>query len=73
MRAIFGVVGLLVVLATVALLAKKQLNAVQTPSVGIVVPQSGASQVVSPQQLPEHVRQSMERAMQQERPMPDDK
>jgi hypothetical protein len=70
MRAIFGVLGLLVVVAIVGLLAKKQLN----PG---VPPKSGDSAEVAvpagtPRQQVEQVQQAVQGVMQQARPMPDD-
>jgi hypothetical protein len=78
MRAIVGVLGLLIVLAIVGILAKMQLGHVGTPPAapngsGITLP------VVSPdaapqqqnQQMQQQIQQSVEGAM-QARPMPDD-
>jgi hypothetical protein len=78
MRAIVGVLGLLIVLAIVGILAKMQLGRVGTPPAtqngsGITLP------VVSPdaapqqqnQQMQQQIQQSVEGAM-QARPMPDD-
>lgn len=89
MKAIFGVVSLLVVLALVGILAKKQLESSRTmPSVpGLNAPQvtsperstptdaSGSANTVQQQsqQLQSQVKQSVESALQQPRPMPDDK
>lgn len=69
MRAAFGILSLLVVLAAVGLLAKKQLSgvsaarSVSTPGAG-----SGASTAGKIQQ---QVLQAVEGAMQQPRPMPE--
>ena len=79
MRAIFGVLSLLIVLAAIAFLAKKQ----QTPSLLKTVPadasvilptpdQGGTPQQQS-QQIQQQVRESLDRALQQARPMPEDK
>ena len=76
MRALFGLVGLVVVLAIVGLLAKKQLAATRTP-----VP---ALQTASPASAPapapattvraqsQQIQQQVEGLMQQARPMPDE-
>ncbi|OIP15612.1 MAG: hypothetical protein CO105_11865 [Comamonadaceae bacterium CG_4_9_14_3_um_filter_60_33] len=81
MRAIFSILGLLVVVALVGFLAKKQLTDVSNIK---VQPQDGA-QVTMPQTTPgatpqqqsdqigEQVKQSIEAAMQQQRPEVDDK
>jgi hypothetical protein len=71
MRALFGVVGLLVVVAVVGLLAKKQLTAVAGPA-----PAAGSSASApapAPRQQVEQVRQAVEAAMQQApRAMPEE-
>ena len=69
MRAMFGVLGLLLVLAIVGLLAKKQLNT--TIEVPTATP--GATVQQQSQQIQQQVKQSVDAAMQQARPMPDDK
>jgi hypothetical protein len=83
MRIVFGLLGLIVVLAIVATLAKKQLSAVSE----IKVPQAegvgpgGALPGVDPnaslqqqsQQIQQQIKQSVESSLQQARPMPDDK
>jgi multidrug efflux pump subunit AcrB len=75
MRAIFGVLGLLVVVALVGMLAKKQLSptpvqvAPADASVTLPAPVAGAS----PQQQIQQVRQALENTLQQARQMPDDK
>jgi hypothetical protein len=69
MRAMFGVLGFLLVLAIVGLLAKKQLGtpiAVPTATPGATVQQQS-------QQVQQQVKESVEAAMQQARPVPDDK
>lgn len=65
MRAIFSVVGLLLVVAVVGLIAKKQM--------GSVAGAPAASPQQQSQQIQQQVKQSVEAAMQQARPMPDDK
>jgi type IV secretory pathway TrbF-like protein len=80
MKAIFGVLSLLIVLAVVGTLVKKQLTV--TP---ISVTPQEAGQVALPasaspgnaqqqsQQIQQQVRQSLDAAMQQARPVPEDK
>lgn len=65
MRAIVSVVGLLLVVAAVGLLSKKQL--------GATTGSSDASPQQQGQQIQQQVKHSVEAAMQQARPMPDDK
>lgn len=69
MRALFGIVSLLVVVAIVGVLANRQLGGAAS-----VVP--GATPGTTPpqqsQQIQQQVQQSVEGAMQQARPMPDD-
>ena len=71
MRAVFTVLGLVVVLAIVGMLAKKQLAAGVAPrssgSPEVSVP-AGATPAAQVQQF----RQAAESAVQQPRPMPDD-
>jgi hypothetical protein len=83
MRAIFGVMSLLIVLVVVGVLAKKQLGAF---SAGPVQPQNpvlversvilpvapGATPQVQSLQIQQQIKQSVETAMQQSRPIPDD-
>ncbi|MBX3587554.1 MAG: hypothetical protein KF796_13015 [Ramlibacter sp.] len=74
MRAIFGVLGLLVVVLIVGMLAKKQLSAVSAPPAmpaGVSVP--AAPPGATPQQQVDQYKQAVEGALQQARPMPDDK
>jgi hypothetical protein len=73
MRAVFGVLGLLIVLAVVAQLAKKQMGAVSINAPGIAVPASGATPQQQSQQLQKQIGQSVENSLQQARPMPEDK
>ena len=82
MRGVFGLVGLVVVLAIVGLLAKKQLAAVRAPLPavpGAVVSGAGASSPApagdvraQSQQIQQQYKQQLESAMQQVRPQPDD-
>ena len=73
MRAVFGVLGLLITLVVVALLAKKQMGVLTLPPASISAPIAGASAVVPVQQLPQQIGQTVENTLQQARPMPDDK
>lgn len=75
MRGVFGVVGLLLTLAIVGVLAKKQLGAVTTvaPPAGMSSAPAGATVKQQSQLLQQQVQQSVEATMQQARPMPDDK
>lgn len=71
MKAIFGVLSLLVVLAVVGLLAKQQLN----PGAGVATQSTtvGATPQQQSQQMQAQVKQSLDAAMQQARPMADEK
>jgi hypothetical protein len=85
MRAIFGVLSLLIVLVVVGVLAKKQLGALSAAPVHIQVPTSADSAVTLPAaspgatpqaqsvQMQQQIRQAVETTMQLARPMPDDK
>jgi hypothetical protein len=79
MRMAFGLVGLVVALAIVAVLAKKQLgsvSAIQVPQpAGEVAPKvdPNASVKEQSQQIQQQYKQAVEGALQQARPMPDDK
>lgn len=70
MRAVFSVLGLLVVVAIVGVLAKKQLSAASSPA----RTSAGAQAEVpaAPRQQVEQFKQGVEGVMQQARPMPDD-
>jgi hypothetical protein len=80
MKGIFGLVGLLLVLAIVGLLAKQQLAPSSVvvprtdPGTGIATPVTapGASPQQQSQQAQEQVKQAVDAAM-QPRPMPDEK
>ncbi|WP_367846293.1 hypothetical protein [Rhodoferax sp. WC2427] len=63
MRAVFSVVGLLVVVVAISLLAKKQTAPV------VATPQGPASA----QQMQQQVKQSLDAALQTPRSMPDEK
>ncbi len=83
MRLIFGLIGLTVVLAIVATLAKKQLSAVS--EIAVPVPVGVAPGVTPPvvdpnasvqqqsQQIQQQYQKAIEGALQQPRPLPDDK
>lgn len=78
MRILFGLGGLLVVLAIVAVLSKKQLSAVN--DIKLPTP-AGAGMQVNPnatvkeqsQQIQQQYKQAIDAAVQQPRAMPDDK
>lgn len=84
MRAVFGVLGLLIVLAVVGVLAKKQLGALSVAPAGMQNPATAAQSVALPatslgatpqvqsRQIQQQIKQTVEAAMQQPRPMPDD-
>jgi hypothetical protein len=72
MRAVFSMLGLLAVVLAVGLLAKKQMAAfapTPAPSAAAVSP---ATPPASPQQQVQQFKQSLDAAMQQARPLPDD-
>ena len=75
MRAIFGVMSLLIVLVVVGVLAKKQLGALSAASIHTRNPALGDQAVTLPvqsQQIQQQIKHSVEAAMQQPRTMPDD-
>jgi hypothetical protein len=78
MRALFSLVGLLLVVALVGFMAKKQLQSTSSlgpkPPEGVVVPQTtpGATVQQQSQQITQQVKQSVEAAMQQARPASDE-
>lgn len=76
MRAMFGIIGLVVVLAIVSLLAKKQLSSVSAlPALpaGFASAPAGATVKQQTQLIQEQYKENLEKALQQTRPMPDDK
>ena len=77
MRMIFGVLGLLLVVVIIGVVAKKQLASVAAPGGLPTVPgvETGAAApgAAAPKQQVQQFKQSVEGAMQQPRPMPDDK
>ena len=90
MRAVFGILSLLLVLAVVGLLVKKQLVSTQQaipaltlPALASSAPTSSDAGATPPkpvatvreqsQQIQQQYKQAMDAAMQQVRPMPDEK
>jgi hypothetical protein len=75
MRMAFGIVSLLVALAVVGMVIKKQLTATRT-AIPVLQPTAGASEPVNvrqqSQQVQEQYRKALEGALQQARPMPED-
>ena len=82
MRAIFGLVSLVVVLAVVGVIAKKQLTATRSAVPALAVPSMegaptlktnpDATVKVQSQQIQQQYKQALESAMQQPRSMPED-
>lgn len=74
MRAVFSILSLLVVVAIVGILAKKQLAGAPAPTAGTGLPavEGVAAPVGTPQQQVQQYKQAVQGAMQQARPMPDD-
>lgn len=70
MRMIFSVLSLLVVLAIVGVVAKKQLSAGVAPSAA--VPGGAPALTGTPQQQVDQYKKAVEGALQQSRPMPDE-
>ncbi|WP_411883363.1 hypothetical protein [Polaromonas sp. YR568] len=75
MRGIFSLVGLLVVLAIVGLLVKKQMSTQISvpPAPGMPAVSADAPPQVQSQQAQQQVKQAVEGALQQARPMPEEK
>lgn len=71
MRAVIGIAGLLVALAVVGLLAKKQLAATRAPEPALQAPGQAAPTGTVREQS-QQVQQQVEGLMQQARPMPED-
>jgi uncharacterized membrane protein YdfJ with MMPL/SSD domain len=71
MRMAFAIIGLLVALAVVAVLARKQLGATR---VAVPPAPAGAPANVREQseQIQQQIKQQLDAAMQQRRPMPED-
>ena len=78
MRAMWGLVGLVVALAVVGVLVKKQISATRTPVPSLqtapaaVAPASAPTVRDQSQQIRQQVKQQVEGLLQQTRPMPDD-
>lgn len=80
MRAMFGLVGLVVALAIVGVLAKKQLSATRTAVPALQTAPGAAPAASAPtgtvreqsQQVQQQVKEQMDALMQQARPMPDE-
>ena len=70
MRAIFSVLGLLLVVAVIGFLAKSQLKAGVAPATGGSEAGSAAP-AATPQQQVKQFEQAVQGAVQQARPMPD--
>lgn len=75
MRGIFSLVGLLVVLAIVGLLVKKQMSTqIAVPAApGLPTVSADAPPQVQSRQAQQQVKQAVEGALQQARPMPEEK
>lgn len=71
MRAIFSVLGLLVVVAIVGLIAKKQLTSGVAPATATNAPAGVVVPTGTPKQQVDQFQQAVQGAMQQARPMPD--
>ena len=69
MRAVVSVLGLMVVVAIIGMVAKKQLGAMSPAPATTVAGQPAAA---APQQQVQQARQAVEAAMQAPRAMPDD-
>ena len=69
MRALFGIASLLIVLAIVGVLAKKQLGGTASVAPG-AAPEASPQQ--QSQQLQQSIQQTVESTLQQARPMPED-
>ena len=75
MRIVFSMLSLLVVVAVIGILAKKQFGAVRPVEAPAAAssPSGVAPPTGTPQQQVQQFRQAAESAMQQARPMPDEK
>ncbi len=69
MRSLFGIASLLIVLAIIGVLAKKQLGGTASVAPG-AAPEASPQQ--QGQQIQQDIKQAVEGAMQQARPIPDD-
>ena len=73
MRTIFGVLSLLIAVAIVAVLAKKQMGALTVAPTGMPGAPASATLPQQSQHIQQQVKQSVETTLQQARPMPDEK
>ncbi|MES2950075.1 MAG: hypothetical protein V4858_16155 [Pseudomonadota bacterium] len=75
MRGMFGIVGLLLTLAIVGLLAKKQLGALTTTAApaGAASMPAGATVQQQSQLIQQQIKQDVEKSLQQPLPMPEEK
>lgn len=78
MRAVFGVLSVLIVVLIIGLLVKKQLSPAPVkvaPETGFTLPTpaAGSTPQQQSQQVQQQVRQQLESTLQQARPMPEDK
>ena len=73
MRAIFSILGLVIVVAIIGVLAKKQLSAGVAPAVPATAGAPGAPVLTgTPQQQQQQFKNAVESAVQQPRPMPEE-
>jgi hypothetical protein len=74
MKALFGIAGLLLVVAIVGLLARKQLTSLQAPATAPAAPGAVATQpAATPQQQVQQFKQAVDAGLQQPaRAMPDE-
>lgn len=79
MRAVFGWVGLVVALAVVGVVVKKQMSALRAPVPTLQIPGASAPTGAASgsvrdqsQQIQQQVKQQVEGLMQQARPMPEE-
>jgi hypothetical protein len=78
MRGLFGLVGLLLVLAVAGLLVRQQMTAIQTPLPALQTPAGEAAKPPpgntheQSQQIQQQYKQALEGALQTPRPLPDD-
>ncbi|QXL85327.1 hypothetical protein [Comamonas sp. NLF-1-9] len=75
MRAVIGILSLLVALLLVGVLVKKQLSATRAPVPALQAPAAAAptgTVRAQGQQVQEQVREQVQTLMQQPRPMPED-
>ena len=74
MRAVFGILGLVVVLVVIGMLAKKQLTSVAAPP-AVVAPgaTSAPPGTLTPKQQMDQLKQGLESTLQQPREIPDEK